>query len=114
MKTNTETLISAMRKLAEDIESQDGVANAAIAEAADRLGELQDEVERLKADIKIIRLRDCERDADVIDRQSPMLDMYAHIRCASTQTHCVRGSIIPQQDRGGVSNEYPRLLWHLV
>lgn len=68
MKTNTETLISAMRKLAEDIESQDGVANAAIAEAADRLGELQDEVERLKADIKIIRLRDCERDADVIDR----------------------------------------------
>jgi len=36
-ETKTEVLIAAMRVLARDIQSQDGVANAAIAEAADRL-----------------------------------------------------------------------------
>lgn len=40
MKTNTETLIKALRILANDIESEDGVANAAIMEAAQRLEEL--------------------------------------------------------------------------
>jgi hypothetical protein len=39
-KSSTETLIVAMRILARDIQSGDGVANAAIAEAADRLEEL--------------------------------------------------------------------------
>lgn len=41
MKTRSsdETLIAALRILAEDIVSDDGVANAAIAEAADRLEE---------------------------------------------------------------------------
>lgn len=42
MKTNTETLIKALRILANDIESEDGVANAAIAEGADRLEELHE------------------------------------------------------------------------
>jgi len=37
MKTETGTLIKALRILAEDIESDDGVANACIAEAADLL-----------------------------------------------------------------------------
>lgn len=37
MRTDDQTLISALRILARDIESTDGVANAAIAEAADRL-----------------------------------------------------------------------------
>lgn len=41
MKSSTETLIAALRVLANDIQSQDGVANAAIAEAADRLEELE-------------------------------------------------------------------------
>jgi len=40
MKTSTETLIEALRILAKDIQSDDGVANAVIAEAADRLEEL--------------------------------------------------------------------------
>lgn len=40
-KSSTETLIAAMRSLASDIQSGDGVANAAIAEAADRLVEQQ-------------------------------------------------------------------------
>ena len=45
MRTSTETLIKALRILAVDIQSADGVANAAIAEAADRLEELsQDEI----------------------------------------------------------------------
>lgn len=39
-KTDTETLVKALRILAVDIQSGDGVANAAIAEAADRIDEL--------------------------------------------------------------------------
>jgi hypothetical protein len=41
MKTDTPTLIKAMRLLASEIESDDGTANAAISEAADRIEELQ-------------------------------------------------------------------------
>jgi hypothetical protein len=40
MKSSTETLIGALRILANEIQSEDGVANAAIAEAADRMEEL--------------------------------------------------------------------------
>lgn len=40
MKSSTETLIVALRVLARDIQSDDGIANAAIAEAADRLEEM--------------------------------------------------------------------------
>jgi hypothetical protein len=40
MRTDTQTLIDALRILVRDIESEDGVANACIAEAADRLQEL--------------------------------------------------------------------------
>ena len=39
MRTDTKTLIAAMRILSQDIESNDGIANAAIAEAADRMEE---------------------------------------------------------------------------
>lgn len=39
MRSDTKTLIQAMRILAVDIYSEDGIANAAIAEAADRLEE---------------------------------------------------------------------------
>ena len=46
-RAKTETIIAAMRILAEDIHSEDGVANAAIREAADRLQELQSESDRL-------------------------------------------------------------------
>jgi HAMP domain-containing protein len=47
--TTTETLVAAMRALANDIQSEDGVANAAIAEAAQRLEEQQDRIKRLEA-----------------------------------------------------------------
>lgn len=40
--TSTPTLISALRILSKDIQSGDGVANAAIAEAADRMEEFKD------------------------------------------------------------------------
>ena len=39
-RSTTETLIAALRVLSRDIQSEDGLANAAIAEAADRLQEL--------------------------------------------------------------------------
>lgn len=41
MRSKTETIIEALRILARDIQSDDGVANATIAEAAERLQELQ-------------------------------------------------------------------------
>lgn len=40
-ESSVETLVGAMRALAADIQSKDGVANAAIAEAADRLERMQ-------------------------------------------------------------------------
>ena len=40
-RTRTPILISAMRLLAQEIQSEDGVANAAIAEAGNRLSELE-------------------------------------------------------------------------
>ena len=46
-RSSTATIIQAMRILANEIQSGDGVANAAIAEAADRLQELQDALQGL-------------------------------------------------------------------
>ncbi len=48
MKSSTETLIKAMYTLANDIQSEDGVTNAAIFEAAQRLEELYKENIQLK------------------------------------------------------------------
>jgi len=49
VRSSTETLIKAMRILSSDIQSDDGVANAAIAEAAQRLAEQQDRIKRLES-----------------------------------------------------------------
>jgi hypothetical protein len=58
VKTSTETLIAAMRILSSDIQSDDGVANAAVAEAGERLAEqhmritqLEQENDSLRADL---------------------------------------------------------------
>jgi hypothetical protein len=48
VKTSTETLIAAMRIFSRDIISDDGVTNAFIAEAAQRLEEQQDRIKRLE------------------------------------------------------------------
>ncbi len=58
MRRSTETLIAAMRILSQDIQSDDGVANAAVAEAAERLAEqhmriakLEQENDSMRADL---------------------------------------------------------------
>jgi len=58
VKTSTETLIAAMRILSQDIQSDDGAANAAVAEAGERLAEqhmritqLEQENDALRADL---------------------------------------------------------------
>lgn len=48
MNTSTEKLVMAMRVLAEEIQSDDGVANAAIHEAALRLEQQNDKIKRLE------------------------------------------------------------------
>lgn len=42
IRSSTDNIIQAMRILADEIQSNDGIANGAIAEAADRLEELRD------------------------------------------------------------------------
>lgn len=42
MRSDTKTIIDAMRILARDVESDDGIANAAMLEAADKLEELNE------------------------------------------------------------------------
>jgi uncharacterized protein (UPF0212 family) len=58
VKTSTETLIAAMRILSQDIQSEDGAANAAVAEAGERLAEqhmriaqLEQENDAMRADL---------------------------------------------------------------
>ncbi len=48
MKSSTATLIKALEILSQEIQSEDGVANAALAEAADRLKSLNNTVIELK------------------------------------------------------------------
>jgi hypothetical protein len=60
MKTTTQTLAAALRQLANDIESPDGVANAAILEAAERLEELAAQVELLRQ-LGLVVIRQCSR-----------------------------------------------------
>jgi hypothetical protein len=51
-RTPDEILIKALRILARDIQSDDGVANACIVQAADRLQELVNELNALKEETK--------------------------------------------------------------
>lgn len=53
-KSSTETLVKAMRLLSAGIESEDGVANAAVAEAADRLEAQAARIKELEA--RVIKL----------------------------------------------------------
>jgi len=55
MNTPTQTLIRAMRILARDLPSDDGVANEAIAEAALRLEELDDHLTATKHELEQAR-----------------------------------------------------------
>lgn len=83
MRTDTKTLATAMRVLAAEIQSSDGVANAAIAEAAHRLDELDAEAaqQRHRADVLAATVRelrdvvthDVETKADFIARVRAVL-----------------------------------------
>ena len=55
MRTSTETLIAAMRILSQDIQSEDGAANAAVAEAAQRLEEQQERIAKLEQENDALR-----------------------------------------------------------
>ena len=55
MRTSTETLIAAMHILATEIQSDDGVANAVIAEAAQRLEEQQERITQLEQENDALR-----------------------------------------------------------
>lgn len=48
--TSSATLVSAMRILANEIQSDDGVANAAIREAADRIEQLETSIKQIHKD----------------------------------------------------------------
>jgi hypothetical protein len=52
VKSSTETLITALRVLARDIESPDGIANAAISEAADRM---EHQYRHIKCALKLLK-----------------------------------------------------------
>ena len=67
MRSSTEILIKAMRILSQDIQSEDGVANAAVAEAAQRLEEqhmriaqLEQENDALRADLLLWNEKECK------------------------------------------------------
>lgn len=47
--SSTESIISALQILAVEVNSEDGVANAAIAEASNRLAELNKEIKELRS-----------------------------------------------------------------
>jgi hypothetical protein len=60
MRTETKTLVSAMYKLAETIQGGDGIANAAIAEAAQRLDEQNLRITQLETALNAINaLNEC-------------------------------------------------------
>ena len=46
-RSSTEALIAALRALAEDIVTDDGVVSATLREAADRMEEMQRQLERI-------------------------------------------------------------------
>ena len=55
MRTSTETLIAAMHILATEIQSDDGVANSAIAEAGERLAEQHMRITKLERENDAMR-----------------------------------------------------------
>ena len=59
-KTETKKIIEAMWRLSEDVESIDGVANTAIAQAAQRLQELHDGMHDAINHCKGVVPRSCE------------------------------------------------------
>jgi hypothetical protein len=72
-RTDIKTLIEAMRILSEGIQSEDGVANAAIAEAGQRLQEQDDYINELEneGDYRIARENDFHRAWNKLKESKP-------------------------------------------
>jgi len=74
MQTKTEILIEATQRLAESIDSIDGVANAVIFEAAQRLDELQKALQSAHASLVLARNERDEARAEVEERKEALID----------------------------------------
>jgi hypothetical protein len=74
MTTDTKTLIEATQRLAESIDSIDGVANAVIFEAAQRLDELHTALQSAHASLVLARNERDEARAEVEERKDALLD----------------------------------------
>jgi len=72
-RTDIKTLIEAMRILSEGIQSEDGVANAAIAEAGQRLQEQNDYIKRLEneGDYWMLREQDAQKAWNKLKESKP-------------------------------------------
>ena len=72
-RTDIKILIEAMRILSEGIQSEDGVANSAIAEAGQRLQEQNDYIEKLEneGDYWMLREQDAQKAWKKIKESKP-------------------------------------------
>lgn len=75
MQTSNETLIKALRILASDIQSEDGVANAVVFEAAQRIEKLKTLGDELNICAKQIGWTSCE-DPEWIARAGKAVDAW--------------------------------------
>jgi hypothetical protein len=91
MRSSTETLVSALRILSRDIQTDDYVANAALNEAADRLEEVEDDNIRLEKEVDEIHKQYsaaiCERFNTNKDLQ--IMSAYADKLAASLSVGCL-------------------------
>jgi len=90
MKTSIKTLIDAMRKLAKDIDSADGLANMAIAEAADRLDELDNDLMACKAELAqtLIRL------SEVLTQRDDVILAAKRLEGVGGRAATLRGAVV--------------------
>jgi hypothetical protein len=85
-RTETATLIVAMRELSLEIISDDGVANAAISEAGDRLGEQAREISALRQHLEVM--------VTVLERlRTARENKYANVESRSGDMVYVSGAI---------------------
>lgn len=80
MKTTTQTLVTALRALATNIQSEDGVANSVVMEAADRITELSRIIASQKAesddDLEVMK----SGAAKMLQATERIISMREHIR----------------------------------
>lgn len=77
-RTSDETLVAAMRVLARDIQSEDGVANSAIREAAERLEEFSKAMASIRDAVLYERFQLAEAglDSDQVNAVLGIIDDY--------------------------------------